>query len=120
MRARPIRERGALRCRRGRCLKQDFSGFLGIFRIAGDRLMAGRRILLAAGERADCGGAIIGDAPCTQAYLHLDTDGNLTSQVASQTNSKWGESRVGDGRFRMRRRGSASCWIPLSPKGHRS
>ena len=31
-----------------------FAGFWGIFGIAGIRLMSGRRILLAAGERADC------------------------------------------------------------------
>ena len=33
-----------------------------MFRIAGDRLMAGRRILFAAGGRADCEGPANGDA----------------------------------------------------------
>ena len=40
----------------------EFAGFLGIFRFAGDRLMAGRRILFAAGERTDCRGTVIRDA----------------------------------------------------------
>ena len=36
------------------CLKQDLQDFLGIFRMAGERLMVGRRVFFAAGERADC------------------------------------------------------------------
>ena len=31
-----------------------FAGFWGIFGIAGERLMVGRRVFFAAGERADC------------------------------------------------------------------
>ena len=45
------------------CLKQDLQDFGEIFGIAGERLMVGRRVFFAAGERAGCGGAIIGDAP---------------------------------------------------------
>ena len=40
----------------GRGLSEaGFAGFSGIFGIAGDRLMAGRRILLGSVGRADCG-----------------------------------------------------------------
>ena len=51
---------------RADCLKQDLQDFGGIFGIAGERLMVGRRVFFAAGERAGCGGEIIGDAP----YVH--------------------------------------------------
>ena len=40
-----------------------FAGLLGIFRIAGDQLMPVERILFAWGERADCRGTTIWDAP---------------------------------------------------------
>ena len=40
-----------------------FTGLLGIFRIAGDRLMPIERILFAWSERADGKGTIIWDAP---------------------------------------------------------
>ena len=40
-----------------------FTGLLGIFRIAGERLLPVWRILFESGERADCRGTIIWDAP---------------------------------------------------------
>ena len=52
-----------LRRGKGGLSEAGFAGFWEIFGIAGERLMVGRRVFFAAGERADCGGAIIGDAP---------------------------------------------------------
>ena len=48
---------------KGGLSEAGFAGFWGIFGIAGERLMVGRRVFFAAGERTDCGGAIIGDEP---------------------------------------------------------
>ena len=44
------------------CLNQDLRD-LGIYRMAGERLMDVERTLFAAGERADCRGPMVLDAP---------------------------------------------------------
>ena len=53
---------GRLRGRGNRCLNQDLQD-LGIFRIAGERLMSVQRILFESVERSDCSVTIFPDAP---------------------------------------------------------
>ena len=55
--------RGASQNWGGFCLKQDLQDFGGFSGLRASRLMVGRRVFFAAGERAGCGGEIIGDAP---------------------------------------------------------
>ena len=56
----------------GRCLNQDLHD-LGIFRIAGDRLMPVQRILFASGERADC--------KVPKSGMHPSSGRNLTCSI---------------------------------------
>ena len=55
-------KRGASQIFVWRLSEAGFAGFWGIFGIAGIRLMSGRRILFAVGERADCRGTVSWDA----------------------------------------------------------